>query len=88
MTTTNTIEDLLYQSGLTAQGCWENLDTYAQEAIIRLVTLSAERCIREIENYRIPCGNSAAGEMAAEWTYDALTQIRNDIWDLFGVDPK
>ena len=34
-----TLEDLedyaLYQSGLTAHGCWENLDSYAREAIKR-----------------------------------------------------
>lgn len=34
-----TLEDLedyaLYQSGLTAHGCWENLDAYARESIKR-----------------------------------------------------
>ena len=35
-----------------------------------------EACISIIEGYRIPVGNSAAGEMACEWTYDALRAIR------------
>jgi hypothetical protein len=42
-------------------------------------------CINKIETYRIPVGNSAAGEMACEWTYDALKEIRDDIKETFGV---
>lgn len=38
-----------------------------------------EEAIKVIEEYRIPVGNSAAGELACEWTYDALHQIRDDI---------
>jgi hypothetical protein len=43
-------------------------------------------CIDKIETYRIPVGNSAAGEMACEWTYAALKEIRDDIKENFGVD--
>ena len=28
------IEQMLYQSGLTAQGCWDELDQYAKDAIL------------------------------------------------------
>lgn len=38
-----------------------------------------EACIDIVETYRIPVGNSAAGEMACEWTYDALKEIRDDM---------
>lgn len=38
-----------------------------------------ERCARIVEAYRVPVGNSAAGEMAAEWTMDALREIRDAI---------
>jgi hypothetical protein len=38
-----------------------------------------EACINIIEQYEIPCGNSGAGELAAEWTYDALKTIRDEI---------
>jgi len=38
-----------------------------------------ERCVRAIEAYRVPVGNSAAGEMAAEWTMEALREIRDAI---------
>jgi len=53
----------------------------------KFANLVVDRCVEFIECYRIPCGNSAAGEMAAEWTLDALTSIRQDIWQHFrGVD--
>ena len=41
------------------------------------VAAERERCIGIIESHDIPVGNSAAGEMACEWTYDALKTIRD-----------
>jgi hypothetical protein len=38
-----------------------------------------EACIKVIESYQIPVGNSAAGEMARDWTVDALKDIRDEI---------
>jgi hypothetical protein len=38
------IEDLLYQSGITADGCWDELGTYEQEAIERLVNITVKEC--------------------------------------------
>lgn len=43
-------------------------------------------CIDKIETYRIPVGNSPAGEMACEWTYEALKEIRDEIKEHFGVE--
>ena len=42
-----------------------------------------QQCIDEIECYRIPVGNSASGELACEWTYDALKTIRDNIREKF-----
>ena len=42
-----------------------------------------QQCIDEIETYRIPVGNSASGELACEWTYDALKTIRDNILEKF-----
>lgn len=36
-----------------------------------------EEAIKIIEECRIPVGNSAAGELACEWTRDALEEIRD-----------
>jgi len=51
----------------------------------KLSELIVQECIHKIETYQIPVGNSTAGEMACEWTYDALKEIRDDIKEHFGV---
>lgn len=38
-----------------------------------------EACVQIVEEYRIPVGNSRSGELAYEWTYAALKEIRDDI---------
>jgi hypothetical protein len=50
----------------------------------KFAELIVKECIHKIEKYRIPVGNSAAGEMACEWTYDALKEIRDEIKKHFG----
>ena len=52
----------------------------------RFAELIVEVCIDKIETHRIPVGNSAAGEMACEWTYNALKEIRDEIKEHFGVE--
>ncbi len=58
---------------------------YTPMEIEEFAKLIVRECIDKIETYRIPVGNSAAGEMACEWTYDALKEIRDDIKNHFGV---
>lgn len=43
------LEQLLYESGLTAQGCWDELDTYDKQAIERFAKLIIQDCIRCVE---------------------------------------
>ena len=57
-----------------AEGCWEKF----AELIVR-------ECIDKIETHQIPVGNSSAGEMACEWTYAALKEIRDEIKEHFGM---
>ena len=52
----------------------------------KFAELIVRECIDKIETYRIPVGNSASGELACEWTYDALKEIRDDIKETFGVN--
>ena len=47
--------------------------------IDQAVEAEREECIKIIEAYQIPVGNSPAGEMARDWTYDALKEIRDQI---------
>ena len=75
------IRELAHEAGLPTynpEGVPTKLEKFA-ELIVR-------ECIDKIETYRIPVGNSAAGEMACEWTYDALKEIRDDIKEHFGVE--
>lgn len=51
----------------------------------KFTELIIQSCIDKIETYRIPVGNSASGELACEWTYAALKEIRDDIKDTFGI---
>ena len=41
-------EQLLYQSGLTAQGSWDQMDQYDREAIRRLYELTIQDCINDV----------------------------------------
>jgi len=57
-----------------------------QEAIKALektvaVAVAAEReaCLKIIDRYEIPVGNSSAGEIACEMTYGALKDIHDEI---------
>ncbi len=50
-------------------------NTSGAVALVRNAAL--DEAIKIIEEYRIPVGNSAAGELACEWTRDALEEIRD-----------
>jgi hypothetical protein len=52
----------------------------------KFAELIVRECIDKIETHQIPVGNSAAGEMACEWTYAALKEIRDEIKQHFGVE--
>lgn len=54
---------------------WSVLRDERFAALVRNAVL--DEAIKVIEEYRIPVGNSAAGELACEWTRDALEEIRD-----------
>ena len=43
------IEHCLYQAGLTAQGCWDELDDYAKEGIEKFAQLIVKECVNREE---------------------------------------
>ena len=38
------LEDLMYQAGLTAQGSWDSMDPYDQQAVERFAELIVREC--------------------------------------------
>lgn len=45
------LEDLMYEAGLTAQGCWDSFDEYDQIAIKKFALLIVEECALRAETY-------------------------------------
>ena len=43
------IEDLMYRAGLSAQGCWDEMDAYDKQAIEKFAELIVEECTTVIE---------------------------------------
>ena len=74
------IQELSYQ-------CWYNDPDTGKEEFDRtkFAELIIRECIDKIETYRIPVGNSRSGELACEWTYNALKDIRDEIKENFGI---
>jgi len=40
------LEDLMYRSGMTAQGCWDNMDDYQRQAVEKFAQLIVRECIQ------------------------------------------
>ena len=43
------IEDLMYHSGLTAQGCWDEMDEYDKQAIEKFAELIVKECMNVLD---------------------------------------
>jgi len=43
------IDELMYRSGLTAQGCWDNMDEYDRAAVLKFAELIVRECCDVIE---------------------------------------
>lgn len=70
---TDHIEELFQQ--VMHENCKDPLRRFAE-----LVAADERKvCVDIVETYQIPVGNSAAGELACEWTYAALHEIRDAI---------
>jgi hypothetical protein len=42
------INDLMYRAGLTAQGCWDSMDDYDREAILKFAELIVRECASKV----------------------------------------
>jgi hypothetical protein len=43
------IEKLMYHAGLTAQGCWDEMDEYDRKAIEKFAELIVKECIQVLD---------------------------------------
>lgn len=50
---------------------WEHAPPHVKKLWIDAWNSATENAIAVVENYRVSVGNSASGELAAEWTKDA-----------------
>jgi hypothetical protein len=81
------IKELAEQAGFMDAWFSESGDD-CEEQIKKFAELIVQECLKKIETYEIPVGNSYSGELACEWTYDALKSIRNDIKEHLGVNDE
>jgi hypothetical protein len=77
------IKELLYQANLLDDDGWSTSNLTRD--VEQFAELVIQECIDQIESYQIPVGNSPAGELASEWTYDALSTISDNIKEQFGI---
>ena len=83
------IKELLIESGWPSEYINNHFDRNKRgdiESMKKFAELILQECIGVIESYEIPEGNTEAGFMAAEWTYDALKTIRDEINEKFGIE--
>ena len=77
----NQLENLMYKAGLTAQGCWNEMDDYDKEAIKRFAELIIEECalvanehVEECEGTNYGVGHVLKRHFGIN---DVDTQLRN-----------
>lgn len=54
--------------------CGERYPLYTAAALRQARNNALEEALTVLHHYRVPVGNSAAGELACEWTLDALRE--------------
>lgn len=73
------IEHCLYESGLTAQGCWDELDDYAKQSILRFAELIVQETIKEMASQMLHFGMDESNNPAF---YKAVNKVKEH----FGVE--
>jgi len=58
-------EDLMYHAGLTAQGCWDELGIYEQEAIEKFAELIVRECAGRVD-WILAEGGGTQGDLIRE----------------------
>lgn len=71
----NRIDELMYQSGITADGCWDEMDDYDRNAIETLIRLVINDCIATVENMS-PGYNDYRNQIEDAFRNDCVTEMK------------
>ena len=58
---------------------WASAPTHHQNIWLEAWNAAIGQAIAVIETYRVSVGNSASGELAAEWTMNNLREVRDEL---------
>ncbi|MEW6131610.1 MAG: hypothetical protein AB1591_00385 [Pseudomonadota bacterium] len=61
---------------------WQEAPPHCQKMWLDAWGKAMEKAISVVETYRVSVGNSAAGEMAAEWTMANLREVRDELREM------
>ena len=76
----NKIDDLMYQAGLTAQGCWDEMDEYDRTAILKFAELIVQECMTI-------CKKHPSRDLDNLWSADAVApDLVHQFEEYFGVE--
>ena len=79
------IKKIAQQVGMELEEAEDTIWWLDNSDLEKFAELIVKECVDKIETYQIPVGNSRSGELACEWTYNALQEIRDDIRETFKV---
>jgi hypothetical protein len=68
MVTDTKFDELMYRAGLTAQGCWDEMDDYDRKAIEKFAELIIKECTNVIEGGRFLHDQAPTALFAKECT--------------------
>ena len=70
----NSLEDLMYQAGLTAQGSWDEMDQYNRDAVLKLVSLVLDQCIDLVEQSGRSCQHTTFDKSIVDCVHGSAVQ--------------
>ena len=68
-------EDQLYSAGLTASGCWDEMDKYDQEAIIKFGDILIQECSDLSEQSSQHCSITTFDKSVVDCTKESAVQL-------------
>ena len=70
------LENLMYEAGLTASGCWDRMDEYDQKALEKFSKLLIQECISVVQNLS-PGYTDYRNQIEDAFRSDCIEEIRH-----------